>query len=155
PSTASRSASSRWPSAPPSWPSAPSSAPSGRLRPPASRPPRASAADHKAAHSWTRGSGQFPVPSANLGKPMTPAPVTVTTLVFAALCIACDVRRRRIPNLLSGLGMAVGIVLNGLYFGSDGLLGSMSGLLVAVVVLLPPFAMGGLGGGDVKMMGAI
>ena len=39
--------------------------------------------------------------------------------------------------------------------GTAGLLDSLAGLGVTVGVLLWPFAMGGIGGGDVKMMGAI
>ena len=86
---------------------------------------------------------------------MISTPTIAATLVFVALCVVSDVRTRRIPNLLSGVGMAVGLVLNGIYFGSQGLLASGGGLLVTVALLLFPFAMGGIGGGDVKMMGAI
>jgi prepilin peptidase CpaA len=86
---------------------------------------------------------------------MMPAPTIAATLAFVALCVASDVRTRRIPNLLCGIGMAVGLVLNGIYFGSQGLLASGGGLLATVALLLFPFAMGGIGGGDVKMMGAI
>jgi len=86
---------------------------------------------------------------------MVPVPVSVATLVYAVLCVASDVQSRRIPNLLSGLGMVVGIVLNTVYFGSDGLLASLGGTLLIGGLLLGPFAMGGIGGGDVKMMAAI
>jgi prepilin peptidase CpaA len=86
---------------------------------------------------------------------MIPVPIIIATAAFVALCIAGDVRARRIPNLLSGLGMAIGIALNVAYFGADGFLASLGGLVFSVALLLAPFAMGGLGGGDVKMMGAI
>jgi prepilin peptidase CpaA len=86
---------------------------------------------------------------------MIPTPIIAVTLAFAGLCIASDVRSRRIPNLLSGFGMAAGIVLNTIWFGADGLLASLGGLLLTMTLLLAPFAMGGLGGGDVKMMGAV
>jgi len=86
---------------------------------------------------------------------MIPAPIIFATAAFVALCIAGDVRARRIPNLLSGLGMATGIALNVVYFGANGFLASVGGLVFSVSLLLAPFAMGGLGGGDVKMMGAI
>jgi prepilin peptidase CpaA len=81
--------------------------------------------------------------------------IVVTTLVFATLCVAGDLRERRIPNVLSGLGMVAGVVLNTVCFGTAGLVASLAGLAVAVVLLLAPFALGGLGGGDVKMMGAV
>ena len=86
---------------------------------------------------------------------MIPQLTIAATLTFVALCVASDLQTRRIPNLLSGLGMLVGIAINTLYFGHDGLLASIGGLLTAIAVLLFPFAMGGVGGGDVKMMGAI
>jgi prepilin peptidase CpaA len=86
---------------------------------------------------------------------MIPTLTIAVTVAFVAICIATDVRTRRIPNLVCGLGMVAGLVLNTIHGGSAGLLASASGLLVAVALLLFPFAMGGLGGGDVKMMGAI
>jgi len=86
---------------------------------------------------------------------MITTPTIAATFVLVTLCVASDVRTRRIPNLLCGAGMAAGLVLNGIYFGSHGLLSSAVGLLVTVALLLFPFAMGGIGGGDVKMMGAI
>jgi prepilin peptidase CpaA len=86
---------------------------------------------------------------------MMPTLTIAITVAFVAICIATDVRTRRIPNLVCGLGMATGLALNTVHAGSAGLLASASGLLVAVALLLFPFAMGGLGGGDVKMMGAI
>jgi prepilin peptidase CpaA len=77
------------------------------------------------------------------------------TCAFVAISVASDVRSRRIPNLLCGGGMLVGLGLNTLFFGWDGLAASGSGLFANVALLLFPFAMGGIGGGDVKMMGAI
>ncbi len=86
---------------------------------------------------------------------MIPSPTIAATLAFVALCVATDVRSRRIPNLVSGIGMLAGLMLNVFYFGGDGLVASAGGLFATVALLLFPFAMGGIGGGDVKMMGAI
>jgi len=74
---------------------------------------------------------------------------------FVAVCVAFDLRVRRIPNVLSGGGVLAGVVLNLLFFGTRGILPSLSGVAVIVGVLLAPFALGGIGGGDVKMMAAI
>src|SRR5262249_21389798 len=86
---------------------------------------------------------------------MIPPTTIVATLSFVALCIVGDVRTRRIPNLLCALAVVVGVLLNTVQSGTDGLLASMEGMLAAIAVLLFPFSMGGIGGGDVKMMGAI
>jgi len=78
-----------------------------------------------------------------------------TVVIFVALCVIADVRTRRIPNAISGSTMLLGITLNTAYMGRAGLLDSLAGLGITMGVLLWPFAMGGIGGGDVKMMGAI
>ena len=51
-----------------------------------------------------------------LNGPMTPL-ATVTLIAFVVACVVIDVRTRRIPNLLSGPAMLVGIVLGTLSFG--------------------------------------
>jgi prepilin peptidase CpaA len=86
---------------------------------------------------------------------MMPTPIVVTALVFGALCMASDLRSRRIPNALSGCGMLAGVALNAFYFGGSGLGASAAGFAVALLLLLLPFALGGIGGGDVKMMAAM
>jgi prepilin peptidase CpaA len=77
------------------------------------------------------------------------------TLIFLAACVAVDVRTMRIPNLLTGPAILTGFVLNAAWYGSDGLATSLAGFGLAVALLLAPFALGGVGGGDVKMMGAV
>jgi prepilin peptidase CpaA len=63
-----------------------------------------------------------------------------------------DVRTRRIPNLpcivLLGIGAVAGGVSRGWSGVADGLMGAMLGFAVFLV----PYCMGGLGGGDVKLM---
>ena len=86
---------------------------------------------------------------------MIPFPIIATLLSFISLCVVIDVRSRRIPNALSGCAMLCGAALNTFYFGGEGLVASLSGLTAAVVVLFGPFALGGVGAGDVKMMGAV
>src|SRR5437016_14051423 len=78
-----------------------------------------------------------------------------TVVIFVALCVIADVRTRRIPNAISGSTMLLGITLNTAFLGTAGLLDSLAGLGITVGVLLWPLAMGRIGGGEVKMMGAI
>ena len=53
-----------------------------------------------------------------------------------------------------GVGAFLGIVINGLAGGSQ-LFQSIAGFVVAIVVLLLPFALGWMGAGDVKLFGVI
>lgn len=89
---------------------------------------------------------------------MTIAPqgvIVATTLLFVAVCVVSDVRTRRIPNLLTGPAMLGGFALNAWAFGWSGVQASLTGFALAIALLLAPFAAGGIGGGDVKMMGAV
>src|SRR5690348_3845619 len=75
--------------------------------------------------------------------------------MFIGACIAFDVRTRRIPNALTAPMIAIGAVLNGVHAGMPGVAYSAAGLLLPIAILFLPFALGGIGGGDVKMMGAV
>jgi len=86
---------------------------------------------------------------------LLPAPLFATVLAFVALCVVSDLRTRRIPNALTGPAILAGAVLNVLYGGRAGFTASLTGLGMGVGILLAPFAAGGIGGGDVKMMGAV
>ena len=65
-----------------------------------------------------------------------------------------DLKVRRIPNWLIGVGAFLGVVINGLA-GTSQLFQSVAGFVVAIVVLLLPFALGWIGAGDVKLFGVI
>jgi prepilin peptidase CpaA len=84
-----------------------------------------------------------------------PFPIALTVVTFLVACSLLDVKTRRIPNILTGFGMVVGLLLNTIYFGKSGLAASAAGIAVVMGALLAPFAFGGIGGGDVKMMGAV
>ena len=86
---------------------------------------------------------------------MMPMLIATVAVVFIVVCCVADARTRRIPNVLSASAMLAGLGLNAAYHGMSGLGLSVGGLLAAGAVLLPAFAVGGIGAGDVKMMGAI
>jgi len=92
----------------------------------------------------------------------------VPALLLAALLVAAvvsDLRSRRIPNRLVLFGMAAGLLLQatvtpgaGLLvqpFGALGLTAGAGGLLVGLLCLLPMYALGALGAGDVKLMAMV
>ena len=83
------------------------------------------------------------------------AVIIATTSLFVGSCIACDLRTRRIPNALTGPVILAGFALNAWSFGWSGAQASLAGFGLAIALLLAPFAAGGIGGGDVKMMGAV
>jgi len=87
--------------------------------------------------------------------PTLPNILLFTLFTFVSACCVVDLRTRRIPNALSGTALLVGGALNALFFGWSGLLWSLCGMLMIVAILLAPFALGGLGGGDVKMMAVV
>jgi prepilin peptidase CpaA len=81
--------------------------------------------------------------------------IVATTLLFVGTCVAIDVRTLRIPNALTGPAMLAGFALNAWGYGWSGAQASLAGFALAIALLLAPFAAGGIGAGDVKMMGAV
>ena len=78
--------------------------------------------------------------------------VALAALVLVA--VVWDVRERRIPNALTVTGLGLAIVLR-LLEGPEALLAGVAGLVLAVFVALPLVALGGLGGGDAKLLAAV
>lgn len=77
--------------------------------------------------------------------------VAVFTLIAAFL----DFRHRRIPNALSVTGLVIGLVFRVATEGFAGLGDALGGFAVGFGSLLVLWSMGGGGGGDVKLMGAL
>src|SRR5262245_50493918 len=74
--------------------------------------------------------------------------------VAAAACVT-DLRSRRIPNVLT-LGAALAaMVFAGVSGGWAALLSAGAGWVVGAAVFFLPFALGGLGAGDVKLLAAL
>ena len=84
-----------------------------------------------------------------------PVAIDVCALLLLVLCAYWDVRYRRIPNWATLPGTALGLGLNGLFFGWQGMKTSGLGLLVGFGALLILFVLGWMGGGDVKLMAAV
>ena len=66
-----------------------------------------------------------------------------------------DWKSRRIPNWLTLPGLALGITAHGIASGWAGVLQSVKGAGLALVILLPVVLLRGLGAGDWKLMGAL
>lgn len=78
-------------------------------------------------------------------------------LLFTAGAVAAviDLRSRKIPNWLTFSVTAAGLAGSFWLYGWYGALGSVNGWLAGMGIFLLPFLLGGMGGGDVKMMGAV
>jgi prepilin peptidase CpaA len=87
------------------------------------------------------------------------AEMGIPALAFLAfillLATVFDLRQRRIPNALTLPVMAGGMILCTSLNGLDGFMLSAGGLLLGVAFLIPFYMMGGMGAGDVKLMGAV
>lgn len=83
---------------------------------------------------------------------------TAMTILMAAVLLAAvvwDSRARRIPNALTLGAVAVGVLLNGIRDGGAGVMFALAGAGVGTAVFLVPFVLGGIGGGDVKLLAAV
>ena len=66
-----------------------------------------------------------------------------------------DLKERKIPNKITFTGILIGILFNIITGGWTGLLQSLLGMFAGLAIFFLPFVMGGMGAGDVKLMGAI
>ncbi len=85
---------------------------------------------------------------------MTHVVQTVLLVALVATAVATDLTSRRIPNVLTLTGLALGLALRapaGLEAFTAGLLGA----IVALALALPVVLAGGLGGGDAKLLAAV
>lgn len=74
--------------------------------------------------------------------------------VSAIACIT-DVRTRRIPNVLTFGAALAGLIFHLATGSVAGLEQSIAGWFVGLLLFLPFFLLGGMGGGDVKLLAAL
>ena len=79
----------------------------------------------------------------------------VAALVVGLMACVTDVRGRRIPNLLTFGAAGAAILFHLVTAGPQAALLGVAGWLVGVLIFAPVFALGGLGAGDLKLLGAI
>jgi len=81
--------------------------------------------------------------------------IVVLLSVVLGSVIYTDLRSSRIPNALTFSGMGMGLIAHAWWGGVQGLLFSFEGLVVGLAIFLFLYASGGVGAGDVKLMGAV
>jgi len=83
---------------------------------------------------------------------------TLTSAMVVAIAVtACvaDVRSRRIPNLLTFGGALAALTFHTIVSGRAGLVTASGGWVTGVALFFAPFALGGMGGGDLKLVAAL
>jgi prepilin peptidase CpaA len=75
-------------------------------------------------------------------------------LLIGTVAAAWDLKSRRIPNWLTFSGMMLGVIFHFIFKPDAGYAG-LQGMVVGLVVFVIPYALGGLGAGDLKLMMAI
>jgi prepilin peptidase CpaA len=76
-------------------------------------------------------------------------------IVVAIASIGYDLRTHRIPNFITFTAMVLGLVLYAVVGGMSGFLDAFGGLGIGLGVFLIVYIMGGMGAGDVKLMGGM
>jgi prepilin peptidase CpaA len=76
-------------------------------------------------------------------------------LGLAVVACGWDLRTRRIPQLLTLGGALAGLAFHVVNGGWNAGVASAAGWGVGIAIFFVPFALGGLGAGDVKLLGAI
>ncbi len=79
----------------------------------------------------------------------------IAVMIFTAVALVWDVKSRRIPNGLNLVGLILGLAFQTYHRGWDGLLFSLAGFGTGFGILFILWIIGGGGGGDVKLMGAV
>jgi prepilin peptidase CpaA len=76
-------------------------------------------------------------------------------IALLALCAASDVRSNKIPNIVTIPFAIAAVTLHSFNNGLDGFFFSTAGMATGIALLVLPYVMGGMGAGDVKLMGAV
>lgn len=82
--------------------------------------------------------------------------MSVQMLIVAALgavAVVEDLRSRRIPNWIPLAALILGLAWNTFAHGWHGTLGSLLGAVAGFLVFIVFYVLGGMGGGDIKLMG--
>ena len=78
----------------------------------------------------------------------------IILLLLLGICGITDIRHKRIPNVATIPAIFLGLILN-IFLGHVGIKGSLVGFVFGFGVFYVLFLIGGMGGGDVKLVAAI
>lgn len=86
---------------------------------------------------------------------MDPSYIYIVMCLLLLVAATYDSLRHKIPNYISLAAWIVAPLLNAAVFGMDGFLDSIYGLLLALALTFPLYALGWMGAGDVKLMSGV
>ncbi len=93
----------------------------------------------------------FPLLAVSFGQTWPIWVVTITLIVAAVI----DGKQLKVPNWITYPMILSGWVYSTAFFGWEGLGWSLLGTVVGLALLLPPYAIGGMGAGDVKLLAGV
>jgi len=76
-------------------------------------------------------------------------------IILLLLSLYFDLTKKKIPNFLTLPAIIWGLLSNTVTGGLEGFIFSSYGLLLGIALFIIPFILGGMGGGDVKLLGAV
>lgn len=83
--------------------------------------------------------------------------ILIYSILVSALLVSLitDLKSRKILNIVTFPAILFGLIFYSITQGWDGFFFSSLGMLAGIATLLIPFLLGGMGAGDVKLMGAV
>lgn len=81
--------------------------------------------------------------------------IVLVLIVLLTVAVATDLKNHRIPNFLLWPALSLALMLHMTSGGINGLFVSGAGLMLGVAMLLPLYSVGGMGAGDVKLLGIV
>ncbi len=82
-------------------------------------------------------------------------PQSIIILLISLVGSIFDCKYRKIPNWLNFGTVILALLYNLIHLNLNGIVFSLLGFIVGIAVLFIPYLMGGMGAGDVKLLGAI
>lgn len=82
-------------------------------------------------------------------------PETISAITILGIAAYIDWKEHRVPNWLTYSAWMLGLLFHGISNGWDGLGSSLVGSAVGLATLIVPYALCGMGAGDVKLMAAV
>ena len=82
-------------------------------------------------------------------------PESIAASLILAIAAYIDWKEHRVPNWLTFSAWGFGLTFHTFLYGSQGFMESGIGSLVGLATLIVPYALRGMGAGDVKLMAAV